>query len=421
MRIQLARAEPRVRGKWFFLVAFWSSCTLFWWLPSIIFRGYLGIDDPVSNGTLLISLLAVGVFSGAYLLPHARTQMSVTSESRIRFCSEIAYRLTLFIAVPAFVVAARFALYRASVAYGTGEGIPGWYQLILYVHLFFGFMFLGSADRLRDVRRIIVVIILLILPRFFISLHWGRFFVAQAIVPILMISVARGWTRLSLRRTLQFALVALVIVFVPALTRGDDLSGQDALVTFFAEGSTLRLFQDNTMLDLSGYCPPLLVSMTAKVVPYHALKVCTVDIWGERGLPATLDRILAAHQAELDGVPSVDFLVGPGSNYLLELYLSGGLVVLIGGSALFGYVCRSLVNWTGQGSLFAGIWAVCLTRALLAPRSNLGYVFELVPGLILATALFIGLAGELMGGERTPNSSPLPLPSVRISLWKRTG
>ncbi len=43
-------------------------------------------------------------------------------------------------------------------------------------------------------------------------------------------------------------------------------------------------------------------------------------------------------------------------------------------------------------SVFTGIWAMCLSRALFAPRSNLGYVFELIPGYVAATSLAVGFA-----------------------------
>jgi hypothetical protein len=156
--------------------------------------------------------------------------------------------------------------------------------------------------------------------------------------------------------------------------------GQDEIVAFFVTGSTLRVFQDNKDLNLSDRCPPLLVSMTAKLIPYGLLNVCTVDIWGEKGLPATLDRILADNDPTTEGT-----LNGPGSNYLLELYLTGGVAAVILGSLLFGFSARCFVSWIRTPSLFAGIWAQCLTRALLAPRGNLGYVYEQVPVLVLAS------------------------------------
>jgi hypothetical protein len=48
-----------------------------------------------------------------------------------------------------------------------------------------------------------------------------------------------------------------------------------------------------------------------------------------------------------------------------------------------------MVGWVGKRSLFSGIWAECLTRALLAPRGDLGYVFERIPSLVCATLLVV--------------------------------
>jgi hypothetical protein len=71
------------------------------------------------------------------------------------------------------------------------------------------------------------------------------------------------------------------------------------------------------------------------------------------------------------------------------LYVTGGLFAVYFGSVLFGFTCRSFLAWCGKRSLFAGIWAECLTRALLAPRGNLGYVYERIPSLVLATWLVV--------------------------------
>ncbi len=384
MRIELSYVEQQTRGKWFFLAAFAFACTLFWWLPSVIYRLILDIDDPVNNGTILISAAAFGCFVFGYFLPRNNERLTFISDGLMDQCAELAWRLTVMLAIPAILLALQFSFYRAGVDYGTGEGVPVLYQAVFYLHLFFGFMFLGGARQEKDKRRILISIIVLTLPRLIVSLHWGRFFLAQGVLPIVIIAIARGWVKLSARRLLQLGILASVIVFVPSFTRGDNLAGGSEVVQFFAQGSTLKLFQDNSDLDLNGRCPPLMVSLTAKVVPYHLVGVCVIDVWGSKSLPATLDRILASNEPG-----SEDLLIGPGSNYLLELFLSGGFLAVLCGSTMFGLTCRKFLVWAGRRSLFAGIWAECLTRALLAPRSNLGYVYERIPTLVFATAVFI--------------------------------
>jgi hypothetical protein len=403
MRIELSYTEPHTRGKWFFLAAFTFACTLFWWLPSILYRLLLKIDDPVNNSTILISVIALACFVVGYLLPRDNRRLSFMSDTLIDHCTEVAWKLTVLLAVPAFLMALRFSLYRASVDYGTGEGISSADQAVFYAHLLFGFMFIGGTTQGKDKRRLLISIMLLTLPRLIVSLHWGRFFLAQGILPIVIIAVARGWVKLSARRLLQLGVLAVVIVFVPSLTRGDNLAGSNAVVEFLANGSTLRLFQDNRDLDLSGQCPPLMVSMTAKVVPYHLMDVCVIDVWGMKSLPATLDRILASND------PASEYLsVGPGSNYLLELFLFGGIAAVLCGSVIFGFTCRKFLVWAGRRSLFAGIWAECLTRVLLAPRANLGYVYEQIPVLLSTTALCIFIVHATTMSDTYKGRTTLP-------------
>jgi hypothetical protein len=164
---------------------------------------------------------------------------------------------------------------------------------------------------------------------------------------------------------------------------GEDEEGKPQIVNYFGYMNTLVYVQDNT--DLSYPCPPLLVSLTAKVVPYPLLGVCTIDLGEHKNLTATTDRLLAK-------VYTDDLMAGTGGNYLLELYLTGGVTAIIAGSVIFGFTCRRFVELIGHRSLYAGIWAECLSRALFAPRQTLGYVYERIPSEMLATLAVIALA-----------------------------
>jgi hypothetical protein len=374
--------EPQKKS--FFLCAFIFSCFLFWWLPSVLFRLVAHTADEVTSQTIAVSVAALGLFAAGYLIPAGRRGASFVPDELFASTRNFAFSATLALALPALAVAVWLFHSRAGVDYGTGDPIPTLDQALLYAHLFFAFMYLGAAEPEKEGwRRVGIVVVIVSLPRLIDSLRGGRFFLAQAVVPAVFIAVARGWIRFSARRIAQFVLLALAIVFIPSITRGDSYIGRDEAVQFFASGSSLRTYQDNVDLNLNGRCPPLLVSLTAKLFPYHLLGVCTIDVWRSAGLPATLDRILAYNEPG-----SAILLTGPGSNYLLELSLGGGLPALFIGSVLFGLACSRFVVWSGRCSLFAGIWAECLTRALLAPRGNLGYVFERIPSLVLAT-LFV--------------------------------
>lgn len=388
---------PNLRAARIYFAAFVASCVLFWWLPSILFR-LLGMQDPVRSWALWMSVLGLGTFTAGYLVSPAGVRAffeplthlpSLTfAPSTMDACESLSYWATALVAVPALALAVRFFIYRLGTPYGQGEGIPFAYQAVLYVHLFLGFLYLGVVKTIpENKRRIIIASLLVILPRLIISLRWGRFFAVQAIVPIIFIALARGWFRLSGKRTVLLAVLAGFLVFVPALTRGGNIFGQSEFVEFFSAGSSLRLFQDNATLNLSGRCPPLLVSLTAKTIPYGLLDVCTMNYLGTAGWPATLDRILTENDPSTEGT-----LYGTGSNYLLELYLTGGVTAIILGSFFFGFTSRCFILWIGKRSAFAGIWAECLSRALFAPRGDLGYVYERIPSLLLATLAALWLA-----------------------------
>ena len=382
-------------------MAFSFACLLFWWLPSILLA-WFDLPDPIEGATIFASTVALVFFLAGYLVPQAAAGRFRIAPSIIDACEQFAFKTTLLLSVPAFLVGLSFAIYRAGQAYGDGSGIPLVYQAVLYSHLFVGYMYLGSVPSLegRNRRRVLLVAGLLIFPRLMISLHWSRFFVGQTAVVLLLIAMARGWLYLSFRRWLQMAALAAAIVFVPAFTRGDKLTGdrpngKPAVVKFLQDGDTLFFFQEDR--NLNPECPPLLVSLTRKTFPYTWLHLCTITVGNVRNTPADLGSILTQEYSN-------DFLRGTGCIYLLELYLTGGMVTVYLGSALFGASCRWLVEHLGYRSLLSGIWAECLVRALFAPRGELGYVYERIPSLLFATLAVIVLSwsGHVL------RSSPLP-------------
>jgi hypothetical protein len=387
----LANSRGRIRGKWTFLFAFVFSCFMFWWLRTILLRFVLHLPDTADDSTIAISAMAVVCFIAGYLAPVPGSEERARSTVMLDACGQFAGTMTIALAFPAFLVAALVLRSHLGVDYGAASPTPTLYQAILYTHLFFGFMCIGAAEpRTQGWRQIWIASILVTLPRLLISLRGGRFFLAQAVVPILLIALARGWIRPSAKRLVQLASAALFLIFVPAITRGDYLIGTDGNLQIFISSDVMGLFQNNMDLSLNDRCPPLLISLTAKTVPWRLLGECLIDSGGKRNVPATLERILTNNNPDsLEGT-----LSGTGSNYLLELYVTDGVFAVYAGSALFGFSCRRFVGWTGRRSLFAGIWVECLTRALLAPRGNLGYVYERVPSLVLATVLVMLFVGS---------------------------
>ncbi len=392
---------------WFFLAAFVGSCFLFWWLDSLLLRLWVRVPDPVQDRFLWISVASLALFVFGYFLPAPRVPGLSTSRSTLQRCERFSYRATCILFIPAFVVATYFASYRLGVSYLEGHGPSLYQQAVLYTHLFFGLLYIGAAaDDKGTLKKIAFIACLVICPRLIVALRWRRFFLAQAILPIIFIAVARGWLKVDMKRVVQICLLALFILFVPAITRGDKIFGTDEqgrpqIATYFGWMTTLPYFQDNT--DLRYDCPPLLVSLSAKLVPFHALGICTVDIGTEKGLPATTERLLTKKYTN-------DIMKGTGGNYLLDLYLAGGYKGIVVGTIIFGFTCRRFVSLIGHPSVYAGIWAECLTRALLAPRGTLGYVYERIPTLLLATFAVIFISYHLaMRGRAKQYGAPLSI------------
>lgn len=398
-----------------FLTAFLCSCFLFWWLVSFLYRVVLKVDDPVSNWSIGVSIVSALLFIAGFVLPHSRKPTIALSEGTLNRCEVLSYKLTVLLFVPAVALSLAFAVVSYNKLYGQGGQIGSLDQLVYYLHLFCGFMYLGVVDATqRSKRRILVAVILVVLPRVIISLHYGRVFLAQGVVPIAFIAVARGWIRLSTKRMLEFGALGLFILFVPAITRGDRIFGGDQadetssqqeipqVVKFLAAGGSLNVFEEYLDLDVSQRCPVLMVSLTDKIIPYTALQACTLRLYG-REVSANLDRLvtyeIGGDRAEFEG--------GTGTSYLLELYLTGRMPAVVFGSLVFGFISRLFTMSLAGRSVFSGIWAECLMRAIFAPRSMLGYVFEKIPVLVFATTCVVLVTFLFSHNAESQSQSPV--------------
>src|SRR5260370_18388762 len=220
------------------------ACVVFWWLRGILFR-LVGLDDAVENWALWVSFLGICTFTAGYFLPPVRFNSAFPSRL-IDACEGLAYKATLWLAFPALVLAVQFFLYRGGVEYGQGEGLSILHQAVFYGHMFFAFLFLGAARSIReDQRRIIIASILVIAPRLIVSLRWGRFFLVQAVLPVLLIVLARGWVTLPRKRIFQLKGLAPFVLFIACLTRGRDFVVREGFGTVFQAGSWVRLFPNN--------------------------------------------------------------------------------------------------------------------------------------------------------------------------------
>ena len=239
--MNFTNGKNRVLGRWPFLVSFVFACFLFWWLPSILYRFFVHESDGVHGESIAISVIALLLFIAGYLFPTTRHSTRLRSDLVLDSCGDFAYRTTILFAIPAFVVSAMFWHSHAEMTYGSTvtDSIPFSYQAILYTHLFIGFLFLGSADpESQGWCRVQIASTLVILPRFIISLHWGRFFLAQAIVPAILIAIARGWVKFSFNRLLQIGVLALAILL--ALQLPGEISTRAKMKSFTGSPPAVR-------------------------------------------------------------------------------------------------------------------------------------------------------------------------------------
>lgn len=381
------KPTPKNALRLLFPIAFICACVLFWWSPSIL-MALLHVENDIKAWTLEVSAAALCLFLLGYLFVIRFISRPLISPHIAAMCTDFAFKATVALALPAMIVGGQFAIYRAGLAYGEGNDIPLYTQAVLYLHMFFAYLFISSVPTCKgaDRRKILWAVALVLTPRILITLHWGRFFAGQTIVAILFIALARGWLKLSAKRWLQLWMVALLIFLGPILTRDHSFDLPDTaeaaglapgIVEFFKQGSTLNFFQvyhDN----LKSSCPPFLVSMTEQIIPYSILGVCTIEVGDVKNVPETVENLLTRQDSN-------NLATGTGSIYIFDLYLAGGVPGIIVGSFLFGMCCRWWVERLGHASLFTGIWAECLVRSLFAPRGSLGYEFQRIPSLVLAT------------------------------------
>jgi hypothetical protein len=388
-----------------FLASFLASCLLFWWLLSLVLRGVLGAEDSLTPFTLGMSVLSAGLFTAGFSLPRLKATRITISTATLDDCERLSYRITVLLFPPAIALAVIFAAANIGREYGD-LSVSFADQIVYYLHLFFGFMFLGVVRAGHQSRRkICIAVVMIALPRFIVSTNYGRMFLAEGIVPLVLIAVARGFIQLSWKRTAQIAGLGLFIILVPSITRGDfSAAGADpasaetpAIVLWLSGGTTLLVTQQYMDIDMTHRCPPLLVSLTGKLIPYALLHVCTITTsgMGENAnvtteFAANLDRVVTYEMNGGDG----SMTTGTGTSYLLELYLTGGLAGVAFGSFVYGAVCKLLATSMAARSLFSGIWAECLMRAVFSTRATLGYAFEKVPVLLLATMLVVLISRE---------------------------
>ncbi|CAN7542110.1 hypothetical protein LJR034_003719 [Caballeronia sp. LjRoot34] len=365
------------------LFIFLVGVAAFWVVPEGIRIVYFNTyqDDSV-YGYLALSACVVAV---SYVLvaawlgrKAADTRPPADRDAALRLSA----RVISYLAPVCMLLAAAFVGMRWGTEYGEGDSMPYVFQIFLYAHLYTFFFYLRFVDE-NEVksRRFILLSLAVLLPRLLISTHWGRFFVGQAMLPFVFALLVGGHVMVRLRHVLIIVLGAGCIYFVLPMLRGDDVGGQgtESVLLFIAGGGPVHLV--GQVEDVEQAYPNVNFLMTGLVGPFAPNLLSAeerIDIWGQEGAPLTLDRAFA----EMEGIGFYS-LTGPGSVYVADLLVLGGMTALIAGSIVIGGLlacARSLYKLPVLVSL--ALFDI-VSKIVFLPRTSFTYLIDRIAVLTI--------------------------------------
>lgn len=377
------------------LLIFMLGVMAFWVVPEVIriqvfqqyqddsVYEYLGISAAIVALSYLVSIALIRRANGYDVADEE-------SEAVRRFCA----RVIAYLSPLCFVLAFSFLATRWNVEYGEGDSIPYVYQIGLYSHLYAYFVYLRFVDE-REVRsrRFLLLSLAVVLPRLLIATHWGRFFVGQAILPLMFAVLIGGKVNVKLRHVLMIVLGAASIYFVLPMMRGDEVTdgGSESLLKFIAAGGPVSLV--GQVDDVNRAYPDVNFLMTGLVGPFAPGLLTPeerIDIWGQEGAPLTLDRAFAA----LEGVGFYS-LTGPGSVYVADLLVLGGLPVLIAGSIVIG-AFLALTRFVYRLNPLASLALFDIaSKIVFLPRTSFTYLIDRIVVLTVICAVLLYAARRM--------------------------
>jgi hypothetical protein len=365
------------------LFIFLVGVAAFWVVPEGIRIVYFNTyqDDSV-YGYLALSACVVAVsyvLAAAWLgRKAADTRPPADRDAALRLSA----RVITYLAPVCMLLAAAFVGMRWGTEYGEGDSMPYVFQIFLYAHLYTFFFYLRFVDE-NEVksRRFILLSLAVLLPRLLISTHWGRFFVGQAMLPFVFALLVGGHVMVRLRHVLIIVLGAGCIYFVLPMLRGDDVGGQgtESVLLFIAGGGPVHLV--GQVEDVEQAYPNVNFLMTGLVGPFAPNLLSAeerIDIWGQEGAPLTLDRAFA----EMEGIGFYS-LTGPGSVYVADLLVLGGMAALIAGSIVIGGLlacARSLYKLPVLVSL--ALFDI-VSKIVFLPRTSFTYLIDRIAVLTI--------------------------------------
>ncbi len=371
------------------LLIFLIGVAAFWAVPEgiriIYFNTYqddavywfLALSVAVVVGSYIVSAIVLDRAAGNTAQPFERDTALHWSARFIKSLAPIC-----------MVLAGAFVAMRWGVEYGEGDSMPYAFQIFLYAHLYLYFFYLRFVDEAEvKSRRFILITLAVLLPRLLIATHWGRFFVGQAILPAVFALLVGGKVMIKMRHIALIVAGAGCIYFVLPLLRGDDVGGEgtESVLRFIAGGGPVNLVGEVEEVDQT--FPNVNFLKTGLIGPFVPSMLSPeerIDIWGQEGAPLTLDRAFAA----LEGIGFYS-LTGPGSVYVADLLVLGGMLALILGSIVVGALlacARSLYRLPALVSL--ALFDI-VSKIVFLPRTSFTYLIDRIAILTIICAVML--------------------------------
>jgi hypothetical protein len=371
------------------LFVFLIGVLVFWVLPEAIRIGVFNTyqDDGVYS-SLAISTVVVALAYLVFAMLIGRRKPASDGAIDNRVALKLTSTLIAYLTPVCMVLACVFVAMRWGVDYGEGDSMPYAFQLFLYAHLYLFFFYLRFIDE-NEVksRRFLLITLAVLVPRLLISTHWGRFFFGQAMLPFLFALLVGGNLVVRLRHIVVILLGAGSIYFVLPLIRGDDVgsNGTESVLTFIAAGGPVSLVGKVEEVDQT--FPNVNFLMTGLVGPFAPSLLSAeerIDIWGQEGAPLTLDRAFAA----LEGIGFYS-LTGPGSVYVADLLVLGGMGALIAGSIVIGGLLACAKNLYRMPALWSLALFDIVSKIVFLPRTSFTYLIDRIAVLTVICAVML--------------------------------
>jgi hypothetical protein len=352
--------------------------------------GILSYGDLVPSGAYATvataSLLAflVGLMLASRSAPAAVSGMG--GQAFVRVLPVVATYLRAT-AVPLTGLCGYYAVRTVQDGYGNVDPVPSILNVVLYVNLtLLPILFWNRATLER--RDYVELLACVVLPRLVVSLFGPRFFVLQAVIPIVVWEIMHVRT-LRVGRLLVAAVATYAVLFhVVPWARNDPESGFDHLLA----GSPLGLLPQVERMGLLDEERPALIACEI------AANVTTFDVCDLRrtfGVPATVaprfDQVATYHAREITGIEAI----GTGGNPVLEAFPGLAADANLLWFVMVGLVTGFVVQRGTTVALCAFLFPHVTSKALFLWRGSVSEFFDRIPLLLVAYALILLVASRV--------------------------